>query len=248
MAASGKLYLRKMKKVILLLIVFVSCLSVNAQKTIWGYLIDSTTNEPIESASITNTNKKYTAITNNKGLFKIEISKNDILSVIAVGYHFDTVLYSGLIAAADTLHLYLVPLKRNLNNVTVQNTGFSQYRIDSLERDRDFKEALGSPALKTVELANSGAGFGISLNRLSKKEKNKRNAVQFFKESEKEAYIDYRFSAEIVTKYSGLKNDALQGFIQRHRPTYEWLRKHPKEEDVKYLINEKLKEDKRTNQ
>lgn len=234
-----------MKKILLLIALLSISLSTIAQKTVWGYLLDSTSNEPIESASITNTNKKYTAITNNKGLFKIQISRNDILSVIAVGYHFDTVLYNGLIAASDTLHLYLVPLKGNLGNVTVQSTGFSQYRIDSLERDRDFKEALGSPALKTVDLANSGAGFGISLNRLSKKEKNKRNAVQFFKESEKEAYIDYRFSAVIVTKYSGLKNDDLQSFIQLHRPSYEWLRKHPKEEDVKYLINEKLKADKK---
>lgn len=234
-----------MKKILVLIIVFVISTNLNAQKTVWGYLIDSATNEPIESASITNLKKRNTVITNNKGLFKIEVNKNDILSIIAVGYHFDTVLYNGLIAASDTLHLYLVALKHNLNNVTVQNSGFSQYSIDSLERDRDFKEAMISPPLKTVELANSGAGFGISLNRLSKKEKNKRNAVQFFKESEKEAYIDYRFSAAIVNKYSGLKNDDLQSFIQQYRPTYEWLRKHPKEEDVKYYINEKLKERKK---
>ena len=43
------------------------------------------------------------------------------------------------------------------------------------------------------------------------------------------------------------KNEALQNFVQRHRPTYEWLRKHPKEEDIKYYINEKLKEDKKRN-
>lgn len=215
------------------------------QQMVWGYLRDSISNEPIELASITNTNKKKTVVSNNKGLFKIEISKYDILSISAVGYHYDTVLYSGLIAASDTLQLYLVPITRNLNNVTVQNSGISQYSLDSLERSMDFKESMISPPVKAVELSNSGAGFGISLNRLSSREKSKRKATELFNNSEKEAYINYRFSASMVTKYSGLKGEALQNFVQRYRPSYEWLRKHPKEEDIKYYINEKLKEEKR---
>ncbi len=233
---------------ILVLFVLIGFVSKAQQQMVWGYLRDSISNDPIELASITNTNKKKTVVTNNKGLFKIEVSKNDILSLSAVGYHYDTVLYSGLIAASDTLQLYLVPISRNLTNVTVQNSGVSQYSLDSLERSIDFKESMVSPPVKAVELSNSGAGFGISLNRLSSREKNKRKATVLFNNSEKEAYINYRFSASIVTKYSGLKNEALQNFVQRHRPSYEWLRKHPKEEDIKYYINEKLKEDKLSKQ
>ena len=185
------------------------------QQIVWGYLRDSISNEPIELASVTNTNKKKTVVTNNKGIFKIDISKNDILSISAVGYHYDTVLYSGLIAASDTLELFLVPISRNLNNVTVQNSGVSQYSLDSLERIADFKESMISPPVKAVELSNSGAGFGISLNRLSSREKSKRKATELFNNSEKEAYINYRFSASIVTKYSGLKNEALQKLRKR---------------------------------
>lgn len=237
-----------MKKILfIVLIVLVGFVAKAQQQMVWGYLRDSISNEPIELASVTNTNKKKTVVTNNKGLFKIEISKNDILSISAVGYHYDTVLYSGLIAASDTLQLYIVPITRNLNNVTVQNSGVSQYSLDSLERMADFKESMISPPVKAVELSNSGAGFGISLNRLSSREKSKRKATELFNNSEKEAYINYRFSASMVTKYSGLKNEALQSFVQRHRPTYEWLRKHPKEEDIKYYINDKLKEDKKRN-
>jgi hypothetical protein len=223
--------------------VFFMCIQTQAQQTVWGYIRDSVTNEPIELASVTNTSHKSTVITNNQGLFKINIVKNDVLTVSAVGYRYYTVVYNGLIAASDTIQLYLVPISRNLNNVTVKNSGISQYTLDSLERNTEFKEAMISPPVKAVELANSGAGFGISLNRLSKKEKSKRKATELFNNSEKEAYINYRFSLDIVTRYSGLKNEALQSFVQRHRPSYEWLRKHPKEEDIKYYINEKLKED-----
>lgn len=225
------------------MLVFFMCIQAHAQQTVWGYIRDSVTNEPIELASVTNTSHKSTVITNNQGLFKINIVKNDVLTVSAVGYRYFTVVYNGLIAASDTIQLYLIPISRNLNNVTVKNSGVSQYTLDSLERNMEFKEAMISPPVKAVELANSGAGFGISLNRLSKKEKSKRKATELFNNSEKEAYINYRFSLDIVTRYSGLKNEALQSFVQRHRPSYEWLRKHPKEEDIKYYINEKLKED-----
>lgn len=225
------------------MLVFFIGLKTNAQQIVWGHIRDSITNEPIELASVTNTTHKSTVISNNEGLFKISIAKNDVLTISAVGYKYYTVVYNGLIAASDTIHLYLVPISRNLNNVTVKNSGVSQYTLDSLERDMEFKEAMISPPVKAVELANSGAGFGISLNRLSKKEKSKRKATELFNNSEKEAYINYRFSIDVVTRYSGLKNESLQSFVQRHRPSYEWLRKHPKEEDIKYYINEKLKED-----
>jgi len=232
-----------MKKLLLLTTLVLVGFTSKAQQTVWGYIRDSVTNDPIELASVTNTTHKSTVITNNQGLFKISIAKNDVLTVSAVGYRYFTVVYSGLIAAADTIQLYLIPISRNLNNVTVKNSGVSQYTLDSLERNMEFKEAMISPPVKAVELSNSGAGFGISLNRLSSREKSKRKATELFNNSEKEAYINYRFSAEIVTRYSGLKNEALQSFVQRHRPSYEWLRKHPKEEDIKYYINDKLKED-----
>lgn len=231
-----------MKKLLILLLVLIAGNAVQAQKLIWGYVKDSITNEPIEMASITNTRNNNTVITNQKGLFKIEVSKNDILSVAAVGYYFDTVLYSGIISATDTITLFLKPISRSLNDVTVQNTGVNQYSLDSLRRIREFTEKMVSPPVKSVELANSGAGIGISLNRLSKREKLKRNAIRIFNNSEKQAYVDYRFSTAIVNKYSGLKGEELQVFMQRYRPSYEWLRKNPKEEDVKYYINEKLKD------
>lgn len=231
-----------MKKLLILLLILIVGNSLRAQKVIWGYVKDSISNEPIEMASITNTRNNNTVITNQKGLFKIEVSKNDILSVAAVGYYFDTVIYNGLISASDTVTFFLKPLSRSLNDVTVQNTGVNQYSLDSLRRIREFTEEMVSPPVKSLELANSGAGIGISLNRLSKREKDKRNAIKIFNASEKQAYVDYRFSTAIVIKYSGLKGEDLQVFMQRYRPSYEWLRKNPKEEDIKYYINEKLKE------
>jgi hypothetical protein len=100
---------------------------------------------------------------------------------------------------------------------------------------------MGSSPLPTVSGANYGAGIALNLDRFSKREKSKRKAIDYFTESEQEAYINYRYTPELVTRYSGLKEDKLIAFMGKSRPSWEWLRKHPKEEDLTYYINEQLK-------
>ncbi len=209
---------------------------------IWGYLKDSVTKEPIVLASVANFENKKTVMTSNTGRFKIEITDNQILSFAAVGYFFDTVAFHKSLLLKDTLYLYLKPLARSLGNVTVYAKSTNAYREDSIERRKDFMGDRVQYAIPVAALSNTGAGLGINIDRYSKHEKEKRKAFAFFEMNEKEEYINYRFPAAIVVKYSGLKEDALQNFMQFHRPSYEWLRKHKTEEDIKYYINDQLKE------
>ncbi len=227
---------------LLLNILFLSSMAMaQKQNRIVGILQDSATKERIVLASITNLNTNNTVMTSNEGIFKIELAENQILSFAAVGYHFDTIAYQKKKLVKDTLYLFLSPLVHSLGNVTVTAKGMSAYQVDSMERRTDFLQNIVNYTIPTFALSNSGAGLGISLDRYSKKEKNKRKAFAFFETNEKEAYINYRFPPSIVTKYSGLKNEALQLFMQLHRPKYEWLRRNKTEEDIKYYINEKLK-------
>lgn len=227
---------------LLLYILFLSSMAMaQKQNRIMGILQDSATKERIVLASVTNLNTNKTVMTSNEGIFKIELAENQILSFAAVGYHFDTIAYHKKKLLKDTLYLFLSPLVHSLGNVTVRAKGMSAYQVDSMERRIDFLQNIVNYTIPTFALSNSGAGVGISLDRYSKKEKNKRKAFAFFETNEKEAYINYRFPPSMVTKYSGLKNEALQLFMQLHRPNYEWLRRNKSEEDIKYYINEKLK-------
>ncbi len=209
---------------------------------VWGYLKDSITREPIVLASITNLNRKHTVMTNNAGRFKIELHENEVLAFAAVGYYFDTVQFHKAIFHKDTLQLHLSPLYKALANVTVTSHSLHTYSRDSMARRKEFLQDIGEHTLPAVSSANSGAGVALNIDRFSKREKNKRKSMAFFETAEREAYIDYRIPAAIVTKYSGLKEDDLEAFMQLYRPSYEWLRKHSTEEDIKYYINEKLKQ------
>lgn len=231
-----------MKYAVAILLVL-GTLSLHAQKKNerWGYLRDSATHEPITLASVTNLNTQRTVMTSAKGLFRIEITENQLLSFAAVGYHFDTIYYNNVHITQDTLNLYLSPLAHNLGNVTVYAKGMSRYQLDSMERRKDFLHDVVSYKIPAIAQANSGAGIALNIDHFSKHEKAKRKAFAFFEANEKEAYINYRFPPSLVTEYSGLKDEQLQQFMQQYRPSSEWLRKNKSDEDIKYYINDKLK-------
>lgn len=227
--------------IFILMLISSSAVFSQQKKYVWGYLKDSITNEPIALASVTNLNTQHTVMTSNNGLLKIEVMQGQVLSFAAVGYHFDTVLFQQQLLIHDTLYLQLVPLSHSLGNVTVKTKGMNAYQLDSMERRKDFFEDIVQYKIPAVSMANSGAGIALNIDRFSRKEKNKRKAFQFFETNEREAYINYRFSPQLVNQYTGLTNEALQEFMQKYRPNYEWLRANLTEEDIKYYINEQLK-------
>jgi hypothetical protein len=229
-------------RIFLGLLICLCCIEAGAQKKIvWGYLRDSASKEPIALASVTNINTKQTVVTSPTGLFSIELAEKQVISFAAVGYHFDTIHYTNQYLSADTLSLQLSPLVYTLSSVTVTSSGYSRYQLDSMERRKEFLQDIVGYTIPTIAQANSGAGIALNIDRFSRHERNKRKALAFFDNTEKEAYINYRFPSTLVTKYSGLKAEKLQQFMQQYRPSYDWLRTHRTEEDLEYYINDKLK-------
>jgi hypothetical protein len=229
-----------MRKLCVLIAITLSISATAQNKLVWGYLRDSATRLPIPLASVKNLSTGQTVMTNNDGRFRINLSKNQYLGFAAVDYHFDTLQYSAKRQGQDTLQLVLRPLAHSLGNVTVTARGMNRYQRDSVERRNEFLKDVGHMQPVMAQPAY-GAGVAISLDHFSKKEKNKRKSYDFYEENEKEEYINYRFPAELVTEFTGLKGEQLQDFMQRYRPEYEWLRKHTSEEDIKYYLNDKLK-------
>lgn len=231
-------------KNLLLLLSLLILTNVKAQKnkTIIGYLRDSITHAPVVLASISNNNSGQIVMTGNTGRFKLNVKPNDIISFAAVGYHFDTVQLTRNFLEKDSIDLFVSPLSHDLGNVTVASKGMSAYQMDSLERRNDLLHDMVSYKKPTFALANSGAGLGISIDRFSKHEKSKRRALDFFDRNEKEAYINYRYSQQLVAESTGFKDDTLRQFMQQSRPSYDWLRNNLSDEDIKYYINDQLKQ------
>lgn len=232
-----------MKKSLYTLLFICAVFGVKAQQksTIIGVVKDSVTNTIIEFASISNINKKNTIVSNTKGVFKIDIALNHLLSVAAVGYNFDTIRVTEELLKTDTLFVLLQPLSKRLADVTVTTTTrFNQYQLDSIERRKDFFINRSDVKIPAVSIANSGVGLGINLDRFYKREKRKRSALDLFYDIENESYTNYRFTPALVNKYTQFEGEKLVEFMQKNRPSYTWLRNHTTEEDILYYINDKL--------
>lgn len=229
------------KYILLLIILFAFAVHSFAQKRmVQGYLRDSITKIPMNNAIVTNENTHQVVFTNDKGFFSITAARNDMIYFDAFNYRFDTLVVNKVLP--DTIIVYLSKEPEQLPGVTVTTKGYNKYQLDSIQRRMTFIADAG-PKKPEVSRANSmGAGIGINLDAIfSKRASDRRKAYKSFERSERWAYINYRFSPELVARYTGLEGDSLALFIRNYTPSYEWLRAHPGEEDLVYYINDKLK-------
>lgn len=202
-----------------------------------GFLQDSITHFAIRGAKISNTINNKNVYSDQKGFFTIEAAPDDIIIVSNEGYRSSKIALSPLFV--DTVTVYLVPTSKVLPTVSVSSR-YNQYQNDSINRKKEFEQMRGG-RLSNLSRAD---GFGITMNldRLFKKRyKYQRQNEKRFSQREKETYIAYRFSPQLVAYYTGLKGQELQNFMDRHSPSYEWLRKHQTDEEVFYYINDQLK-------
>jgi len=230
-----------MYKILLLLTVFVLSHTCRAQEAyIYGYIKDSLTELPIQDVHVSGNRADTSDYSNSNGLFVLKAALGDTLTFLQVGYFTKKVVLSKGVLL-DTLRVIMVPKTHELESVTVSAYSYADYQVDSADRRKYFEEAIGY-AKPLFDNANTGAGLGISLDRIfSHKEKNKKRAFRLFKEVEEDKYIDFRFNGILVHSYTGFKGEKLQRFMRKYRPSYSWLRAHTRQIDLLYYINAKLK-------
>ena len=207
-----------------------------------GNIVDKVNQQPLASASIRNIINGVTVISKKDGSFIIDVSDGNILAFSSNGYYTDTITINNKVLLSGVLQIKLKPLPSTLQDVTVTGS-YNRYQNDSIERRQQFLQTVGENKIKAISHTNSDKDFGIAINldHFKKSEKNKRKARSLFEIIEEEAYINYRWNENVVEKYTNFTDDELTQFIQKSRPAYEWLRKHPTEEDLLYYINNQLK-------
>ena len=193
-------------------------------------------------AGIRNINSGANVLSHRDGSFNIDVAAGSILAITANGYYTDTLRINDSILAAGNLQVRLNPIPSTLQDVTVTGS-YNAYQLDSIARRRYFLQTVGENEIPVIGRPSSDKDFGIaiSIDRYGKTETNKRKARSLFEITEEEAYINSRWTETLVTKYTRFTNDDLYAFMQKTRPSYDWLRKHQTEEDLLYYINSQLK-------
>jgi len=207
--------------------------------TVSGLLKDSITHFPISNGSILNEKTRVVFYTDGNGLFTIRLSPGDLVLAAAPGYHSDTLRYSFL--STDTLTLYLSPTGDILPNVTV-SARYNKYQSDSIDRRSTFDLMRGKELSTISNRRHEGFGIVLNLDRFTKRKyQDQRKKEKLFEETEKIAYVNYRYPAAMVAFYTGFRGDSLRQFLYENTPSYQWLRQHQTNEEVMYYMNDRLK-------
>ena len=230
-----------MRLVIMVLLVLVVNYTYGQRLT--GLVFDKITRLPIANVNV-RTSLGIT-FTNKTGLFIIKNnSVNDSALITYVGYK-PYRLTLKVQSPTDTLKIYLEQLSIMLRDVKVN--GLRNTRLDSLKNRKLFSSVYNykSKTLKDAFIQNASTAYVpysyviapnntttlVSLNMLSviglfnKHKETKSKLQKVMLKDEESSYADRVFSKQKVAALTHLKNDSLQKFILKYRPSLLEARK-----------------------
>ncbi|MBS1667018.1 MAG: hypothetical protein JST58_06560 [Bacteroidetes bacterium] len=197
-----------------------------SQQWVSGKIYD-TTGEIITAAiTVQNVSQNKYTISNLEGSYKIPAKEGDLLLFSSSSYLRDSAFVTHFMLNAG----YDVSLRERvttLKAVTVK--GLSSFQLDSINRHEGYdpfkKNRLITFDKGNYEKPRDGVGIVFSPHFfLSTKEKQQKELNKRLADEDKDAYVDYKFSKEFVNKLTHLKNDSLNIFLKRYRPSYQFCR------------------------
>lgn len=181
--------------------------------------------DTLTSVSIYNQTLRKHSLSDEQGNYRIEALPNDIVIFSSVGYYADTITVTGKMLGAE------FPILMDLRPVALEAVtvgSLSNYQLDSLERRQVYGWIYGQQPQPVVERQRQGDGVGVELNVIPHGSSEVRQRLHLKKrilKEEEQHYVDYRFSADYVSRLTHLGGDSLKQFMVRYRPTYDFCRK-----------------------
>ncbi|GAA4309430.1 carboxypeptidase-like regulatory domain-containing protein [Compostibacter hankyongensis] len=198
---------------------------VAAQTVLSGRVLEKGSDRVLYPATVFNKTAGTLGMTDQGGNYHIVARKGDEVFFSYLGYKTDSLTIKGTESAPTDI--YLEVSSQELPEVEIG--GLTDYQRDSLQRRQLFHEYLDKPPVKLVDNErspkNNDAGFGLVLHPFTRAaEKKKRRFLEQYAVFEQNAFIDSRYTADLVTRLTGLSGDALHAFMQARRPPYGFAR------------------------
>ncbi len=128
------------------------------------------------------------------------------------------------------------PLFYNLHLDKIQNRLDPQghllpYQRDSLKFVNTYSLILNG----SKKGENNASGGGISLDALSKKNRDRWAFQAMYEKWQNDKYVDFIFNKALISEITKLEGDDLRLFMQYYRPTYSFLRSATEYEYLDYI-------------
>lgn len=185
-----------------------------------GMVTDGDTRVGLPSVSIWNKRAKIGTVSNETGRYYIEAFPGDTIEFSMLSYVRTYVIATGISSSQN------VELKRQIFGLQGINVRGRIYKRDSLAIRDEYEKYFGYKRPGAVDILKTLPSNPITAlsylipNKARKRKEKFGEQLQYWEE---EKHIDYRYNPELVARLTKLESPALDSFMLRHRPSYNFL-------------------------
>lgn len=212
-----------------------------AQLTISGTVYDSSKNYVVPDVRVFST-AGASAVTDSLGTYQLKAAQGDSIYFFYQGRN--SVKYpvkdiQNYTAFDISLRVKVKDKYKLLQEVTVFS---NNYKFDSAQNRIKYSKTFtdARPQLQTTYEPGGAAGIDLeSLISIFQFRKNKQHLAfqRRLIEQEKDAYVDYKFNSQTISRITGLKGDDLESYKKIYRPSYEFVSNAPLITFYQYILN-----------
>ncbi|HMJ48463.1 MAG TPA: hypothetical protein VK498_14115 [Ferruginibacter sp.] len=213
-----------MQKFLLSLLLVSGFVSLRAQITVSGTVLDSSKMNYVENVRVISTGGMF-SVTDSLGRYSILVQERDSIYF----YYNNKPTQKFPVVKIPNLRQFDISLRLTVKgkySVLKEVMVFSKtHREDSLENRESYRDIFDytKPGIQTSIVP--GGGVGADVNELINIFRFKRNKrLRLFQErlevQEQEKYVDYRFNKNFVKRLTGLAVPSLDTFMVWYRPSY----------------------------
>ena len=211
------------------------------QIIISGTVYDSTKLYVVPGVSVSSTSGLRTT-SDSLGAYHINVSEGDSISFFYKGkstYKFPVNTINNYNDFDISLRVRIDAKYKLLQGVTVYS---NTYHSDSAENRMEYSKIFDYEKPGIRSSFETGGPAGLDLDALIGmfNYRKKRENLAFQKrliEQEQDRYVDYRFSAKVIRRITGLSGDTLERYKKLYRPSYDFVATSTLAQFYQYMLN-----------
>ena len=196
--------------------------SAQEQLKLKGTVYDETGVFPLQAVSVICSSGKGT-ITDSTGRYSLIVTEKDSVWFSYLGKETNRFV----IGEIPDLNDFNISLRININVLKEVRIRPNDYKLDSIQNRIEYAKVFNykKPTFGSVVEAISITGIVIDINELIRvfQYRKKKMMIGFqsrLLDEEQQKFISHRFTKLLVSEITGLKNEMLDSFMFKYRPSY----------------------------